>query len=229
MIPPCHHWSWSSTYVASDHFTTRSQVVFAPGRRTAVTSNSAARCESLLSPTSSPLTLTIRTLSAAPTWSTTRRPAHAAGTSNVALVDAGRVVVGPAGGGRGTASGRSCRAGGRRSPASSSSRDGGLAPVRRRGGVGRAEQLEPPRAVEVDPLPDRRGGRRASAAAAARQLRREPTAAGPRAADVPVRSAISPWSRRAQAADEVLLQGEVTRGSSGSPPAGRRPRAGSCR
>ena len=29
-MPPCHHWSWSSTYVASDHFTTLSRIVFGP-------------------------------------------------------------------------------------------------------------------------------------------------------------------------------------------------------
>ena len=83
VMPPCHHWSWSSMKEVSDHFTTVSRRSFAPGRRNAVTSNSAARCESLLRPTSWPLSSTIRTLSAAPTWSTTRRPVQAAGTSNV--------------------------------------------------------------------------------------------------------------------------------------------------
>ena len=48
-----------------------------------VTSNSAARCESLLRPTCAPFTRTTRTLSAAPTWSTTRRPAQAGGSSKV--------------------------------------------------------------------------------------------------------------------------------------------------
>ncbi len=69
--------------VASDHFTTTSRTVFVPGRRTAVTSNSLARWESLPTPTSTPLTEAISTLSAAPTCSTTRRPAQSAGSSNV--------------------------------------------------------------------------------------------------------------------------------------------------
>ncbi len=51
VMPPCHHWSWSSTYVASDHFTTVRRRSLAPARTTSVTSNSAARCESLLIPT----------------------------------------------------------------------------------------------------------------------------------------------------------------------------------
>ena len=67
---------------ASDHLTTVSRSWLAPGRMKPVTSNSAARWESLLTPTSAPLRATISTLSAAPTWSTTRRPAHAAGGSN---------------------------------------------------------------------------------------------------------------------------------------------------
>ncbi len=83
VIPPCHHWSWSSTKVASDHFTTRRVSVCGPGPSRSVRSNSEARCESLPMPTSTPSSETIRTLSAAPTWSTIRRPAHAAGTSTV--------------------------------------------------------------------------------------------------------------------------------------------------
>ena len=50
--PPCHHWSWSSMNDASDHFTTVRRTSLGPGRRNDVTSNSAARCESLLIPTS---------------------------------------------------------------------------------------------------------------------------------------------------------------------------------
>ncbi len=80
-MPPCHHWSWSSTYVASDHFTTVSETVFDPGRTNAPTSNSAARWESLETPTSCPFTRATSTLSAAPTWRTMRRPAHRGGTS----------------------------------------------------------------------------------------------------------------------------------------------------
>ena len=83
VIPPCHHWSWSSMNEASDHFTTRSRSVLEPGRSPPVRSNSAARCESLLTPISTPLSSTISTLSAAPTWSTTRLPAHVAGSSNI--------------------------------------------------------------------------------------------------------------------------------------------------
>ena len=30
-MPPCHHWSWSSMYVASDHLTTVRRSVLAPG------------------------------------------------------------------------------------------------------------------------------------------------------------------------------------------------------
>ena len=48
VIPPCHHWSWSSMNVASDHLTTRRRSVLAPGRPDRVRSNSAARWESLL-------------------------------------------------------------------------------------------------------------------------------------------------------------------------------------
>ncbi len=95
VIPPCHQWSWSSTCEASDHFTTvRRRVALpqpsaggtpislrSPGRSTGVRSNSAARWESLEIPAGRPSTCTSSTLSAAPTWSTIRRPAHSAGTS----------------------------------------------------------------------------------------------------------------------------------------------------
>jgi len=51
-----------------------------PSQLTALMSNSLARCESLPRPTSVPLTEASSTLSAAPTCSTTRRPAHSGGT-----------------------------------------------------------------------------------------------------------------------------------------------------
>ena len=93
VIPPCHHWSWSSTKVASDHFTTRSVSVCDPGASRSVRSNSEARCESLPMPTSTPSRVTISTLSAAPTCSTIRRPAQAARDLDGPLVDAGRVQL----------------------------------------------------------------------------------------------------------------------------------------
>ena len=68
----------------------------------------------------SPLRLTIRTLSAAPTWRTIRRPAHVGGDLELALVDARRVRArGSPAAGRRTASGRSCSAAGPRSRPSS--------------------------------------------------------------------------------------------------------------
>ncbi len=67
---------------ASDHFTTvRRRVARSPGRTCPVRSNSAARWESLEIPAGRPSTCTSSTLSAAPTWSTIRRPVHSAGTS----------------------------------------------------------------------------------------------------------------------------------------------------
>ncbi|CAM5591680.1 hypothetical protein SCANM63S_07265 [Streptomyces canarius] len=82
VIPPCHHWSWSSMCVASDHLTTVSRTTDgSPGRTTSVRSNSAARWESLEIPTGRPSTWTSSTLSAAPTCRTIRRPAQWAGTS----------------------------------------------------------------------------------------------------------------------------------------------------
>ena len=81
-MPPCHHWSWSSMWELSDHFTTvRRRVLRSPGRTTPVRSNSLARWESLPMPTACPSTSTISTLSAAPTWSTILRPAQSAGMS----------------------------------------------------------------------------------------------------------------------------------------------------
>ncbi len=50
-----------------------------PGVTWSVMSNSAARWESFEIPTTVPSTATSSALSAAPTWSTTRRPAHVAG------------------------------------------------------------------------------------------------------------------------------------------------------
>lgn len=82
VIPPCHHWSWSSMCEASDHLITVSRTTLrAPARTCPVRSNSAARWESLDTPTGRPSTCTRSTLSAAPTWSTIRRPVHSAGTS----------------------------------------------------------------------------------------------------------------------------------------------------
>ncbi len=83
VIPPCHHWSWSSTYVESDHFTTVRRRWFVCGWTWSLMSNSAARWASLLMPTSRPLTWTRRTLSAAPTCRTMRRPTQSSGSSKV--------------------------------------------------------------------------------------------------------------------------------------------------
>ena len=101
LIPPCHHWSWSSTYVASDHLTTRrrqrvrarpeavGQVelggevrVLADADLVAV---EARRCS---------------TLSAAPTWSTIAPAGPVRGHLEFALVDAGRVRARGSSGGR---------------------------------------------------------------------------------------------------------------------------------
>ena len=84
-------------------------------------SNSQASRLSVLEPTQRPLTQTASTLSAPPTWSTTRRPRHARGTPERGAVHAGGVGVGvPAAVARGRASGCSCSAAGP-SPGRSSS------------------------------------------------------------------------------------------------------------
>ena len=172
-MPPCHHWSWSSMKVASDHFTTRQAERVRPGHEPSVTSNSEARWESLLMPTSSAVDAgTIRTLSAAPDVEHDAPARPALGQLEGPLVDAGRVqprdrpAAGP-----GTASGRSCSGAGRTCPASSSSRgprcraSPGRRLRRRAGG-----ELEPPRAVE-DP-----GGRGAARCASA--VGRRPVSSG---------------------------------------------------
>ena len=85
VMPPCHHWSWSSMNVASDHFTTVSaECALGPGRGALGQLELRGQVRVLADPDlRRRRASTISTLSAAPTWSTTRRPAHAAGTSNV--------------------------------------------------------------------------------------------------------------------------------------------------
>ena len=61
VIPPCHHWSWSSMKVASDHFVTSMRTTLLPRLTKRVTSNSAARRESFVRPTSRPLINTTAT------------------------------------------------------------------------------------------------------------------------------------------------------------------------
>ena len=89
----------------------------------ALTSNSEARCESLPIPTGAPLSVTMSTDSAAPTWRTTRRPSPLGRELELALVDARGVVAGHVTEARPRrASARWCSAAGRPCPASSSSR-----------------------------------------------------------------------------------------------------------
>ena len=84
-----------------------------------MTSNAASSRESLLIPTGRPFTQTCSTLSAAPTWSTIRRPFQRFGHLEGRAVEPGRDCrPAPRAAPRGTASARSCRSAGR-SPASS--------------------------------------------------------------------------------------------------------------
>ncbi len=78
-IPACHHWSWSSTKLASDQRTTTATSSFGPRRRTrSVTSNSAGVRASFETPTGLPLRSTCSTPSTPPKCRRTRRPRPAA-------------------------------------------------------------------------------------------------------------------------------------------------------
>ena len=85
VMPPCHHWSWSSTNDRVGPLHDRQpQLVARPARTSArdVELGGQVRVLADRRP-SAPLSSTSSTLSAAPTCSTTRRPAQPPGTSNV--------------------------------------------------------------------------------------------------------------------------------------------------
>ena len=123
VIPPCHHWSWSSMYVASDHLTTVSRsVVRRRPARWSVMSNSAARCESLLIPTSTPLSAHEQDALGGPDveHDPAARPVGRDLERSARRCPSGS-RAGRSGGTPGTASGRSCTAARPRCPGGSSS------------------------------------------------------------------------------------------------------------
>ena len=163
-------------------------------------SNSAASRESFETPTSTPLTCAMSTLSAAPTWSTTRSPSQAAGSSNVrSWMPVGLLLGNDRRVGPGRASGRWCTAAGPRCPASSTTRDDRVAPAASSTSAsGRSEELEPPGC-----RPARGGPRAGRCACGPVPDPRDPgrPTAGPSAA------AGSPFRRpERQATDELTLE-----------------------
>ena len=93
MIPPCHHWSWSSTNEASDHFTTRRRSVFSPSAHERRHVELGGQVRVLRQAGERAVDATTSTLSAAPTCRTTRRSRHVVGELERPLVDPGRVVL----------------------------------------------------------------------------------------------------------------------------------------
>lgn len=83
-MPDSHHMSWSSRYVAEDHWCTRTASTFSsPRRTTSVMSNSLASRLPLVTPSSTPFNHTRPTESMPSKRSSIRSTAQSAGTAKV--------------------------------------------------------------------------------------------------------------------------------------------------
>ena len=208
VIPPCHHWSWSSMNDASDHFTTVSRRVFQPGRerRRDVELRGEVRVLADADLDAVELARSARSPRRRRGARRAVRPSPPAARTSARRRPSGSPRARPAAVRR-TASGRSCRCGRSQVPCIvHSAGDPGLAPARRRGLVRPVQELEPPGPVELTAGPG--AGRRACGTRPATgELR-----VGPRRRRTPRRSAL----RRAegQAADELLLERRRTRSAS---------------
>ena len=154
VIPPCHHWSWSSTYVASDHLTTRSVSVLAPGRSAAGQVELGREVRILPDPDLLAVEADDQDALGGPDVEHDPPIGPVGRHLEFALVDAGRVRLGDLGRKAlerhldvGVV--RQVRGAGHRPDA----RDVGLAPVGAGVGVGCRQELEAPAAVERESLP----------------------------------------------------------------------------
>ena len=94
-MPACHHWSWSSTKLASDQRTTTATSSFRPPRRTrSVTSNSAGVRESFAIPTGCPFSIDVERPLGAAEAEHDPPSGPAARDRERAPVDAGGILLG---------------------------------------------------------------------------------------------------------------------------------------
>ena len=175
VMPPCHHWSWSSMNEASDHFTTVSRSSFAPGPQQVGDLELGREMRVLADPDVLPVDLDQQHALGRPDVEhhPLARPARRGPRTTARRRRSGSPRASRAGD-WGTASGRWCRSAGPTCPAWSSSRGRRPRPTRRR--APRRGGAAAGTAIGRRAGAGRRGGRRASAGVRWTSTRDQPRA-----------------------------------------------------